>query len=186
MTRSDEISEKISSEFFSISFRLLLLKIILFPLPTEFGVRTRTLLMRLFGFRIGRGTVFVDLPSFTGGKRVLSNLKIGEYGFFNAQCMFDCSALIKIGDQVFVGQRVQFITGNHEIGSAGRRASHLDPRPIHIHSGTWIGAGAMILPGVTIREGCIVAAGAVVTRDVPPNHLVAGVPARCIRKLPVG
>lgn len=182
---SDDISEKISSEFFSISLRLLILKIILFPLPTEFGVRLRTHMMRLGGFRIGRGTVFVDLPSFTGGRQVVTNFEMGKYGFVNAECLVDCSAPVVIGHQVFIGQRVQFITGRHEIGSMGRRASHLDPQPIYIHSGSWIGAGAIILPGVVIGEGVIVAAGAVVTKDVPPNHVVAGVPARCIRQLEI-
>lgn len=183
MTTSDQFSKKINSEFFGISFRLLLLKILLFPFPTEFGVRTRTTLMRLLGFRIGRATVFVDLPSFTGGRKVMANFKIGENGFVNAECLMDCSASITIDHHVFIGQRVQLITGRHEIGTAGRRASHLDPQPIRIHTGSWIGAGAIILPGVTIFEGSIVAAGAVVSKDVPPNYIVAGVPARCIREL---
>ncbi|MDJ0755184.1 MAG: DapH/DapD/GlmU-related protein [Ardenticatenaceae bacterium] len=180
---TNKISQKISNEFFSISYRLLLLKILLAPIPHEFGVRIRTLLMRLLGFRIGRGTVFIGLPTFLGGRQVIRNFKIGSLGLINVQCLIDCSGPVILGDNVYIGPRVQLITGDHEIGTKGRRASHLRPKPIRIHSGTWVGSGAIILPGVTIREGCIIAAGAVVTKDFPPNQLIAGIPAKSIREL---
>jgi maltose O-acetyltransferase len=93
-------------------------------------------------------------------------------------------APIYIGARCDIGHGVQFITGSHEIGPASRRAGHGFARPITIGAGSWIGAGSKILGGVTIGSGAIVAAGSVVTKDVPKNTLVAGVPARFKRDLP--
>jgi maltose O-acetyltransferase len=78
---------------------------------------------------------------------------------------------------------VEFITGSHEIGGASRRAGTKVAKRILIGDGCWIGAGTRILGGVRIGEGVVVAAGAVVTRDIPPNTLAAGVPARAKRNL---
>ena len=93
-------------------------------------------------------------------------------------------APIHIGARCDIGHGVEFITGSHEIGPTTRRAGNGFALPITIGPGSWIGAGSRILGGVTIGEGVIVAAGSVVTRDVPKNTLVAGVPARIKRDLP--
>lgn len=88
-----------------------------------------------------------------------------------------------IGDRVFVGPYVRLVTDGHEIGASQQRAGANTAPPITIGDGTWIGAGATVLGGVTIGAGCMVAAGAVVTKDVPDNTLVGGIPAKVIRSL---
>lgn len=85
---------------------------------------------------------------------------------------------IKIGAHCDVGPGVEFIPGSHLIATFARRAGMGTAKPIVIGDGCWIGARCLILGGVTIGEGCIVAAGAVVTTSMPPNSLVAGVPAK--------
>lgn len=92
-------------------------------------------------------------------------------------------APITIGDRCDIGPAVEFITGGHDIGSASRRAGTGTAKPIVINEGCWIGASAKILGGVSIGAGSVVAAGAVVTRDVPADVLVAGVPAVIKKKL---
>jgi acetyltransferase-like isoleucine patch superfamily enzyme len=82
-----------------------------------------------------------------------------------------------------VGARVLFLTSGHEIGPSERRAGPVHSSPITVEDGCWIGAGSILLPGVTIGRGSIVAAGSVVTKDVAPDTLVGGIPARPIREL---
>lgn len=89
-----------------------------------------------------------------------------------------------IGDNVLIGPYTRLISDTHAIGNAGKRAGANSWPPIVIGDGTWIGAGATVLGGVTIGKGCIVAAGAVVTKDVPDNTIVGGVPAKVLRELP--
>ena len=86
--------------------------------------------------------------------------------------------IIKIGARCDIGPGVELIPGSHLIGSSVRRAGNGTVKPITIGDGCWIGARSLILGGVTIGDGCIVAAGAVVTTSMPPNSLVAGVPAK--------
>lgn len=75
------------------------------------------------------------------------------------------------------------MTGSHHLGNSQRRAGDFTAQPIRICDGVWLGARSTVLPGVTLHEGAVVGAGAIVNRDVPPNSLVAGVPARLIRDL---
>lgn len=88
-----------------------------------------------------------------------------------------------IGERVSIGPNAMVLTQTHRIGWMARRAAKADRLPVTIGHGCWIGAGAIILPGVTVNRGSVVAAGAVVTEDVPMNTLVAGVPARAVRTL---
>jgi len=98
-------------------------------------------------------------------------------GFFNYGARIVCGARISIGDRCWFGPEVMLRDDDeHAIAGSARTA------PIVIGSNVWVGARAVILKGVTIADGAVVASGAVVTRDVPPRTLVAGVPARVIRK----
>jgi acetyltransferase-like isoleucine patch superfamily enzyme len=96
--------------------------------------------------------------------------------------MLVCIGRVTIGDQVMVAHGAQIISAGHRIPDAGEsmRFSGLDIAPISIEDGAWIGGGAIVLPGVTVGRGAVVAAGAVVTKDVEPNTIVAGVPGVAI------
>lgn len=110
------------------------------------------------------------------------NIRIGARVFINQNCTFYSLAGITIGDDVMIGPNVSLITSEHPVAPSQRRA-FLVGKPITIEKGAWIAAGATIIGGVTVGENSVVAAGSVVTRDVPANTLVAGNPARMIRSI---
>lgn len=109
------------------------------------------------------------------------NIHIGKHVFINMGCKFQDQGGIFIGDGALIGHNVVLATLNHAMSPHDRGT--MIPAPIHIGKNVWIGSNATILPGVTIGDGAIVAAGAVVTRDVPENTIVGGVPARIMRHL---
>lgn len=106
---------------------------------------------------------------------------IGKNVFINHACSFLDMGGITIEDEVLIGPRVNLVTENHPLNPNDRRA--LTVKPITIKQGAWIGAGATILPGVTIGENAVVAAGSVVSKDVPNNMIVGGVPAKVIKSI---
>ena len=110
-------------------------------------------------------------------------IQIGEHVFINHACSFLDMGGITIEDEVLIGPKVNLITENHPFDPANRRA--LITKPIVIKRKAWIGAAVSILPGITIGENSVVAAGAVVTKDVPDNTIVGGVPAKVIKNLDV-
>ena len=110
------------------------------------------------------------------------NITVGEAVFIGYESAFTGHAPIDIGDEVMIAHKVNLITGGHPVDPDQRRA-YLTAAPITIEKNVWIGAAATVLPGVHIGAGAVVAAGAVVTRDVPPATLVAGVPATVVRNL---
>ena len=109
------------------------------------------------------------------------NIHIGRHVFINMGCKFQDQGGIFIDDGVLIGHNVVLATLNHAMRP--ERRGDMLPAPIHIGKRVWIGSNAAVLPGVTIGDGAIVAAGAVVTRDVPENTIVGGVPARVLRHL---
>ncbi|MHC5907266.1 DapH/DapD/GlmU-related protein [Streptomyces sp. S6] len=102
--------------------------------------------------------------------------------FVNQGCTFMDKGGIRIGDGVMIAPKVSLITGGHPLPLAERR-EFLTWAPILIEDDVWIGTAAVITQGVTIGAGAVVAAGAVVTRDVPPGTMVAGVPARVVKTI---
>lgn len=173
----------IYEEFGGIRWRILLAQLLLKPLPKHVGSRIRPEILRLVGFHIGEGTIMWDLPEFTGGDNLINMLTIGRYCWFNSGIYLDLGAPIHIGDQVAIGHDVLFMTGSHQINHAPdkRRAGPWYAEPITVGDRVWLGARCNILPGVHIGAGAVVAAGATVTKDVPANCIVAGVPAKVIR-----
>ncbi len=143
------------------------------PLPPLFGSRLRSYLLRMAGFSIGRGTLLYGMPSLLGGAGKARRLRIGRQCLLNVNCVIDLAAPVTIGDRVGVGPEVMFVTASHEIGPASQRAGDLNGGPIAVEDGVWIGARAMILPGVTVGAGSVVSAGMHISKDVPPNTLVA-------------
>ena len=109
------------------------------------------------------------------------NTTFGEDVFINAGCAFQDQGGITIGSRVLIGHHVVLATLNHDFCPQERATLH--SAPIVIGDDVWIGSNATVVAGVTIGSGSIIAAGAVVTRDVPENTIVGGVPARVIRAL---
>lgn len=112
------------------------------------------------------------------------NVSIGSNTIIQWSVLLEAGARITIGNNCGVGFSSQLITTSHEIGPASERVGRETSRPITICDGTWVGVQVVIQPGVTIGEGCIIAAGSVVTKDCEPNGFYAGVPAQRIRDLP--
>ncbi len=132
----------------------------------------------LIGKRVGEA--FTLIPPFYADYGL--NITIGRTVFIGYGCAFTGHAAIDIADQVMIAHKVNLVTAGHPV-EPGRRREYITAEPIRIDTDVWIGAAATVLPGVHIGEGAVVAAGAVVTHDVPPAALVAGVPAKVIRNL---
>lgn len=134
---------------------------------------------QLLGAKIGKGTVIcrraeVLLPK---GLQLADRVSVGWFAELDAR------GGITIGHDSNISSHVKLITGSHDIDDPKFTADFL---PIHIGHHCWIGTGAMVLNGVTIGDGAVIAAGAVVTKDVPANEVWGGVPAKFIRKRPEG
>lgn len=138
----------------------------------------RELFEDLIGKRVGER--FTLIPPFYADYGL--NISIGRAVFIGSGCVCTGHAPLEIGDDVMIGPRVNLVTAGHPVEPSERK-SLITAAPVMIRRNVWIGAAATILPGVTIGADAVVAAGAVVTRDVPPASLVAGVPAVVIRKL---
>ena len=109
------------------------------------------------------------------------NIVVGKNVFINSCCKFQDQGGIEIGNGVLIGHNVTLATLNHDERPEFRQ--NIYPKPIKIGDNVWIGSNATILQGVTIENGAIIGANAVVTKDVPENTIVAGVPARVIKEL---
>ena len=109
------------------------------------------------------------------------NIHVGRNVFINSCCHFQDQGGIYIDDGALIGHNVVLATLNH--GQLPENRHDLLPSPIYIGKNVWIGASAVVLPGVRIGDGAIVAAGAVVTKDVPPNTVVGGVPASQLKSV---
>jgi acetyltransferase-like isoleucine patch superfamily enzyme len=109
-------------------------------------------------------------------------IRVGQRVFINQNCTVYDFAPVSIGDDVMIGPNVSILSAGHPVAPSQRRA-YLVGKPIVIERNVWIAAGATIIGGVTVGENSVVAAGAVVTKDVPPNTLVGGNPARVIRAI---
>lgn len=111
------------------------------------------------------------------------NIHIGNNVFINSGCTFQDHGGIFIKDNVLIGNNVILTTLNHDINPYSR--GNINVKSIIINSNVWIGSGAIILPGVEIGEGAIISAGSVVNKDIQPNVIVGGVPAKIIKHIDV-
>jgi maltose O-acetyltransferase len=153
-------------------------------LPDSAFATTRTALFKAAGVRIGERSLIQGAMWLTGVGNVCELLTIGEDTLITRRLHADLGAPVRIGSHVRIGHDVSLLTVNHHFGAGDFRAGPRYFGEIHIEDGCWIGSRCTVLPGVVVGRGAVVAAGAVVTRSVPPDSLVAGVPARVIRELP--
>ena len=155
----------------SLIFRLL-------PETRWFGFKRFSI--RLMGVNIGENVRVSSSVRIIGN----GNLSIGDNTWIGPETMIVATSNISIGENVDIAPRVYIGTGTHEIGTDGHRmAGKGIEKDVKIGSGTWIGTGSIILPGVTIGPMCIIAAGSVVNKDVKDNTLVGGTPAKMIKQL---
>lgn len=143
----------------------------------DHGARGR-LLRELLG-TVGDGTVI--RPPFRCDYGYQTH--VGARTFANWGLVALDVARITIGDDVQIGPNVQLLTATHPLEPGPRQAKWESARPITIGNNVWLGGGVIVCPGVTIGENTVVGAGAVVTRDLPPNVVAVGNPARVIRHL---
>ncbi len=111
------------------------------------------------------------------------NIHLGNNIFINCQCYFMDGADITVGDNVFIGPYCGFYTATHPLDYNNRNKGLEKALPIVIGDNCWFGANVSVMPGVTIGSGCVIAAGSVVTKDVPCHSMVAGVPAKVIKEI---
>lgn len=109
------------------------------------------------------------------------NIHIGQHVFINTGCTMQDQGGIFIGDGALIGHHATLVTLNHDLDPNHR--GNLHPAPIHIGKNVWLGANVTVLPGVSIGDGAVIAAGAIVTKDVEPCTVAAGVPAKAVRKI---
>ena len=138
----------------------------------------RARLLRAFGLDVDP-TSRIYPRCFFGGTKV----HIGRHTFVNYDCFFDNSAAISLGANCSLGMAVLLCTSYHDVGGHGCRAGAVRGAPIVVEDGCWIGASSTLLPGITVREGCIIAAGSVVASDCEADGLYAGNPAKRVRDL---
>jgi maltose O-acetyltransferase len=145
------------------------------------GADYKTLNERLREFLGAVGDASVIMPVFTCDYGY--NIRLGRNVFINYHCVFLDCARIEVGNDVQIGPAVQLYTAQHPLDPAVRRSGLESASPIRIGNDVWIGGAAVVLPGVTIGDRAVVGAGAVVVRDVPPDSVVVGNPARVVRTL---
>lgn len=146
--------------------------------PGTIGARLNRLLVRRIFRQCGRGVNVRPGVYFGSGR----NLSLGDDSMLGQNSIIGSTAEVRIGNDVMMGPEVLIYTSNH--GTARgipMRRQPLECAPVSIGNDVWIGARCIILPGVTIGEGAVLAAGAVVTSDVPANAVVGGVPAKVLK-----
>ncbi len=193
---SDELKKCMSGEYYNCHDRIFLdFKTYTAKLLKEYNAlaydekeKKQELLKLLFG-EIGT-EVSVGTPFICDYGR---NIYIGNNVSVNMNCTFiDCNKIM-IGDDVLIAPNVQLYTATHPVEreeryavekiQGGKKCRRTYALPIKIGNGCWLGGGVIVLPGVTIGDGSVIGAGSVVTRDIPPNVVVAGNPCRVIRKI---
>jgi acetyltransferase-like isoleucine patch superfamily enzyme len=142
--------------------------------------------LRLLGARIGPGVIVHDVRFFNLYRRGVAGLSLGRECFLGDECLLDLAEAIVLEDQVTLAERVLVLTHTNVGYRDHPLQRHFPPlaAPVVVEAGCFVGAGAILLPGIRVGRASFVAAGSVVTQDVPPGTLVAGVPARVVRALP--
>jgi acetyltransferase-like isoleucine patch superfamily enzyme len=147
--------------------------------------QVRSQWLRLLGARIGPGAILHDVHFFNLYRRGLAGFSVGRECFLGDECLIDLAEAVVLEDQVTLAERVLVLTHTNVGYRDHPLQKHFPPvaAGVVVEAGSFVGAGAILLPGVRVGRGSFVAAGSVVTEDVPPATLAAGVPARAVRTL---
>ncbi len=164
--------------FLVISYEFLMSIILSLP-RYRFCIIIKILFLKIMGAKFGRGVVIYPGVWISPGR----NLVIGDHVDLAKDVLITSSGGVTIGDRALIGYRTQIISSNHTIPLIGQPfpISGDEHKHVTIEKDVWIGANCIITPGVNIREGAVVAGGSVVTKDVPANAIVGGVPAKLIK-----
>jgi len=174
----DEIGWRKALRFFVTTLAMVPYRLALFP-------QLRVFWLRLLGARIGRRAVLHDVRFFNLYRRGIGGLRLGDDCFIGDECLLDLAEEVRLEDQVTLAERVVVLTHTN-VGYKDHPLQRLFPAMaagVSLRRGCFVGASVTLLPGVTIGERSFVAAGSVVTQDVPADCLVAGAPARVVRSL---
>jgi maltose O-acetyltransferase len=168
----------------SVHVRFALANLFSSLLPTFVSGAVRGRMYRWAGFDVAKGAFIMGnmkltsaFPGFYGKLSIGPGVTIADHVTINLD------AQVTIGANVAIAPHVLIYTGSHKLGPGSMRIGEPDAYPVTIEDGAWVRLGAILVPGVTVGRGAIVAAGAVVLKDVPPNTYVEGNPATVIRKL---
>jgi acetyltransferase-like isoleucine patch superfamily enzyme len=167
-TLMDRIMHAARSEvrFLVAEPRQALMQFVAAPLPQLSFNRTRTALLRAGGMRIGKASQIMGPVVITGPGRWRELLEVGEHAYITGPLRIDLAQKVTIGDRVHIGHACTLLTIDHRIGPPEQRCGYTVTGAIVIQRGVWIGSNVTILPGVTVGESSVLAAGAVVTHDV--------------------
>ena len=174
----DEIGWRRAARFGFYTVAMVPYRLALFP-------QLRAPWLRLLGARVGRRAILHDVRFFNLYRRGLAGLEIGDECFLGEECLLDLAEGVRLERQVTLAERVLILTHTN----VGYRDHPLQPffpataGPVVVEAGAFLGASVTVLPGVRVGGQSFIAAGSVVTADVPPRTLVAGVPARAVRTI---
>lgn len=173
-----EIGPQQALRFGAYTLAMAFMQILLFP-------QLRTLFLKLLGAQIGTSTIIHEIRFFNHYRGGFSNLRAGDQCFVGHDCLIDLAAPVILEDQVTLAERVTVLTHTNVGYSDHPLQPYFPPStgPVSFRQGCFVGACATVLPNVVVGAQAFVAAGAVVTKDVPPRTVVAGVPARFIRQI---
>jgi acetyltransferase-like isoleucine patch superfamily enzyme len=162
------------------SFILHLVRLVMPLLPETQAFGLKAALLGMAGIKLGRGVRVCSSARILGG----GGLEVGDGTWIGHDVMICASSNVTIGANVDIGPRTYIGTGTHVIDPVGPRSAGVgEDRDVRIGDGAWIGAGSIVLPGTVIGEKAVIAAGSVVTSDVPPRVVAGGVPAKVLRDL---
>ncbi|MFO0596391.1 MAG: acyltransferase [Myxococcaceae bacterium] len=178
-----KLTRVVSEELHALNPRLEAVSALSKLIPGEVGGEVRARLLEQVGFEVGEGTQVHGQPRITGGVSLAQHLHVGRECVIDVGCTFDLEHHITLEDQVTLGPQVMILTSTHELGPPEHRAGNVTRSPVTVQRGAWVGARAIILPGVTVGAGAVVQPGSLVNKDVPPNARVGGSPARVLETL---
>jgi len=177
------VRNALRGELQAIHPRLILAGLLVRLLPQHAFQRLRTALYRAAGISVGPRSLLAGRLELIGTGSIAARLTIGADCMINAPFFADLTDRVQIGSRVASGHHLVIVTSGHAIGPADHRAGPVEPAPVVVGDGAWLGACVTLLPGARVGAGAVVGAGSLVVGEIPPDVLAVGRPARVVRRL---